>query len=229
MVTQEALEAADRLDIQPRQQRWRSATYCVLDAVWSIGANYDAVVAPLVKRVADACGDAQPLTPEIDAPGPDPTPLIDFRSRFPSPESLLEVTHNRQRTSSTSGIPKTEAVLRYCDTLLENDVVDLASAQKVLTDAEKQRAVTAKLQEIPGSGVREGYFWMLVGSNDLVKPDRQVLRWLREHGIVTDVAGARTVLAEIARELSDRRGLPVTPWELDNAIWRAVSRSSARY
>jgi hypothetical protein len=29
------------------------------------------------------------------------------------------------------------------------------------------------------SGVRRGYLWMLIGHDDLVKPDRVVLRWLQ--------------------------------------------------
>lgn len=35
-VTQDLIDAADQLDIQPRLQRWRSVTYCALDAVWSL-------------------------------------------------------------------------------------------------------------------------------------------------------------------------------------------------
>ncbi|MDO5627401.1 MAG: hypothetical protein Q4G43_03670 [Mobilicoccus sp.] len=224
-----AVEAADRLDIQPREQRWRSVSYCVIDAVWSIGAKYDPVVAPLVRRVAAAYGDDQPLTQNIDNPGDDPAPLPDFRARFSSPEALMEVVNNEQRTSPRGGILKTEAVIRYVDTLLEHDVRDLVSAQDVLNDRDAESAVTQSLAQIPGRGVREGYFWMLIGANHLVKPDRQVLRWLSDNDIDTDVEGARGVLAEIARRLSERRGVEVTPWEVDNAIWRSITQSAARY
>ncbi|WP_334139475.1 hypothetical protein [Corynebacterium variabile] len=70
---------------------------------------------------------------------------------------------------------------------------------------------------------------MLVGADDVVKPDRQVLRWLSDHDVLTDVAGARDVLAQIANQLSERRGVAVTPWQVDNAIWRSITRSTARY
>jgi hypothetical protein len=61
MVERSLVDAVEGLDLKPRQQRWRSLSYCVLDAVWSIGAVYDTVVAPLVWRVAAANGDSAPL------------------------------------------------------------------------------------------------------------------------------------------------------------------------
>ncbi|WP_433566807.1 hypothetical protein ACQP1O_17435 [Nocardia sp. CA-151230] len=30
--------------------------------------------------------------------------------------------------------------------------------------------------------MRRGYRWMLVGNEDVIKPDRMVMRWLQVHG-----------------------------------------------
>lgn len=47
------LDAITALDPQPRGRRWTSLSYCIVDAVWSIGARYNAVVVPIVNRVAE--------------------------------------------------------------------------------------------------------------------------------------------------------------------------------
>lgn len=78
------LAVAARLPLQPRGRRWRSLTYCIVDAVWSIGARYDTVVVPLVRRVArehDPGGD--PLTDATTALPPDPAPIPAFLSALP--------------------------------------------------------------------------------------------------------------------------------------------------
>ncbi len=97
------LALAAVLPLQPRRQRWRSLTYCIVDAVWSIGAHYDNVVVPLVRAVAhqhDPGGD--PLTSAVGSLPPDPAPLPAFRGRFGDPDDLVAVT-NRQRTATRNG------------------------------------------------------------------------------------------------------------------------------
>ena len=47
---------------------------------------------------------------------------------------------------------------------------------------ERFAAVNADLRAIPGEGahaVRRDYLWMLIGQDDLIKPDRMVLRWFK--------------------------------------------------
>jgi hypothetical protein len=63
---------------------------------------------------------------------------------------------------------------------------------------------------------------MLCGRDDLIKPDRMVLRWLARHaGQQVTAADARDMLAWAAKDLTDRLGRTVTPWMADHAIWRA--------
>src|SRR3954453_5333642 len=94
-------ERVAALGPRPREQRWASLSACVLDAVWSIGARYDAVVAPLVRRVLEDGATGPLLAPE--PPAQDVYPLERFTDRFPDEEALLAVARNRQRTSTRNG------------------------------------------------------------------------------------------------------------------------------
>lgn len=213
------VSAVGELDIRPRERRWTSVTYCVLDAVWSIGISYERYVVPAVRRVATAAGDESPVVAADAVPSHDPLPLSTFRAAYTTTEQLVAVTSSH-RTSSRSGILKAQAALRYADVLTGFGIDTLADASKALTETDRVDEISAELRRIPGDGVRTGYFWMLVGDDDTVKPDRMILRFLDRHGAPTDVLGAKTILRELAEHLTTP-GRPVTPWMVDHAIWRA--------
>ena len=215
------VSAVETLDVQPRARRWTSVTYCVLDAVWSIGIGYDAHVVPAVRRVASAAGDETPVAATDAVPSVDRLPLSTFRTTYPTPDRLVAVTSSH-RTSSRNGILKAEAALRYADVLTGFGIDTLADASKALKDTDRMDEISAELRRIPGDGVRAGYFWMLVGDDDTVKPDRMILRFLDRHSAPTDVLGAKAILRELAERLTTPER-PVTPWMVDHAIWRAES------
>lgn len=217
------LSAARDLDLAPRTHRWRSLTSCVLDAVWSIGVTYDSHVVRYVRAVFADMDGGDPLTTELLDPGSDPTPLSDFRTRFPTAEDLMKLT-SRHLTSPRSGIRKADAALRYADVLRADGVDTMADARSCLQDKDRAAALTAELKRIPGDGVRTGYFWMLVGADDLVKPDRHALEWLGPHVPKVDVDTARQILDQLATTLSSDPGHKVTPAQLDHAIWRHRAR-----
>lgn len=217
--------AVRKLDPQPRQRRWVSASFCVLDAVFSIGAHYDRHVVPVVGRVASDFGVASPSVPMSVPESADPVPLDSFLDRYRSVAALLEAVKNRQNTSTRSGISKADAALRYAAVLCEHEVTTLDDARTLLTDGDRLDAVEAALRQVPGeggSGVRRGYLWMLIGDQGTVKPDRMVLRWLARHGVDATPDSARGILRDIARELSSGSGREVTAWEVDHAIWQAA-------
>ena len=81
-----------------------------------------------------------------------------------------------------------------------------------------ERAVRA----IPGqgSGVSLRYFWMLAGSDDFVKPDRMVLRFLQAAlGRPVPVAEAQRLLSDAAEQLKAKYA-HLTPRLLDYAVWQ---------
>ena len=215
-------ERVAALGPRPREQRWASLSACVLDAVWSIGARYDGVVVPLVRRVLDD-GASGPLL----SPGPpidDVHPLSRFVERFPDEDSLLEVAQNRQRTSTRSGITKARAALGYARVLLDHGIDDVAAANQALSSPPLLASIDNRLRRVRGEGqygIRRGYFWMLCGDDGRIKPDRMVLRWLAPHG-VRDPHVAQQLLIDVAEFLTREGATKVTPWEVDHAIWLAA-------
>jgi hypothetical protein len=178
----ELVDAVAALDPQPRKQRWVSLSLCIVDAVWSIGAHYDNVVVPLVRNLAKELGVEQPTVPMSEPIAADPLPLT--RVADLSVDQLIEST-NWQNTSTRGGIRKADAVLRHIHVFGAHGVTSLADAIALFGDEKRFAAVNKDLRAIPGEGahsVRRDYLWMLVGQDDLIKPDRMVLRWFKKHG-----------------------------------------------
>lgn len=213
------IDAIVALDPSPRTHRWSSISLCVLDAVWSIGANYDSVVTPLVHRFAAAYAVPQPLVP-IEAPlPPESFPLRHLASL--DVVELLGVT-NRQRTSTRGGIVKAEAVLRYAQILASYQVETLDDGMALLSRSKDLQVVDDALANVPGDGqfgVRRGYLWMLIGHDEKIKPDRMVLRWLSRIGFDVDPLQAKTLILDAVARVSGELGRDVTAWEIDHAIW----------
>ena len=209
------------LNPQPRQYRWTSLTYCIVDAVWSIGSDYDNVVLKVVKDVAAVFKDESPTIPAQSLLPKDPVPLERFLERFQRTDALLEVT-NHQLTSTRNGSPKAHVVLEHAVRLRGANVDTLAEAQELLNDPARAEVVDRTLRGLPGDGqhgIRRGYFWMLVGDDNQVKPDRMVLRWLHAQGSeVRSPATAAALLREVAESMS-ANGRPTSAWEVDHAIW----------
>lgn len=215
------VSAVVALDPQPRERRWVSLSLCIADAVWSIGAHYDNVVVPLVRRFATKFGVEQPTIPMSEPLGADPLPLAELADV--SVEDLISLT-NRQNTSTRGGIRKADAVLRHIRAFRSHGVEDLGDAIALFGNDERLAAVNADLRKIPGEGahaVRRDYLWMLIGQDDLIKPDRMVLRWFRHHGVTVDPVGARDLIAALVPAVSTGLKRPVTAWEIDHALWNA--------
>jgi hypothetical protein len=119
MADRSLADAVELLDPRPRPRRWVSLAYCVLDAVWSIGAVYETVVTPLVHRVAAANGDTSPLVSASAQPPADPLPLVVLLQRYQDASALQDIT-NKQLTSPRNGVPKAEAALRYARILVDH-------------------------------------------------------------------------------------------------------------
>jgi hypothetical protein len=221
---QELATAVGKLDPQPRQRRWVSLALCIADAVWSIGAHYDNVVTPLVRKLAKEFDVREPTVPGNQPLGTDPLPLQQLVAL--SVDELTRLT-NQQRTSTRGGILKSKAVLEHCCVFLDHYVNSLDDIPGLFADSERFAAVDKALRSIPGEGghgIRRNYLWMVVGQDDLIKPDRMVLRWLGRQGVNVDPAAARDAIAALVPLVSAGLGRTVTAWEIDHAMWQSARR-----
>ncbi|MDJ0403225.1 hypothetical protein QNA23_07025 [Rhodococcus erythropolis] len=214
--------AIKELDPQPRERRWSSLTFCILDAVWSIQANYKTTVVPLVERVAATLDISNPSV-AASTVCIDPLPINRFLEEFDIIR-LLETT-NKQRTSTRGGITKAQAVLEHGQALQKHGVETIDQAQLLFENPGHFRAVNADLRHIKGEGahgIRRSYFWMLVGDHDRVKPDRMVLRWFKHHGHTFNPAeAAETIAVVVDRINSEVPARKLTAWEVDHALWKS--------
>lgn len=223
-------DAVVALDPKPRQLRWVSLSLCIVDAVWSIGANYDTVVVPMVReRVAKALGVESPTAPAAGFRAKDPTSLQKLEKLGSA--RLTELT-NLQRTSTRNGILKSDAVLEHCRVFRAHKIENLEQAIALTEDESRFAAVDKALRSIPGEGsygIRRNYLWMTLGNDDLIKPDRMVLRWLEGQGVKTDPDGARSIIAAMVSKVELLGGRRPTPWEIDHAIWLATRAKKKRH
>lgn len=218
--------AVAALEPRPRQRRWVSVTFCVVDAVWSIGSRYDSTVVPVVKRVADDFGVLEASVPNAAPASEDPVPLQRFRGAY-DVDRLTKRT-NRQRTSTSGGALKAEAALEYARILVSHRIETIDDARSAIADPALFNRVESDLKKVPGDGshgIRRGYFWMLVGDDSRVKPDRMVLRWFASQQLNLNPDQAAHVIAQVVERLNSTSGeSAVTAWEVDHAIWNAGRR-----
>ena len=207
------------LNPKPRDRRWNSLSLCIVDAVWSISANYDTTVVKVVRNLATSFEISQPLIPLTDPLPDDPLPTTVLAEL--TEDELLART-NRQRTSTRNGITKADAVLQYARIFNEHDVSTLRDAIALLADEDRLGALDQELRKVKGdgiNGIRRGYLWMLIGQDDLIKPDRMITRWLAQFGVPDDPALAREYLTAAAPVVTGSLGRTVTPWEIEHAVW----------
>jgi len=164
----------------PDEYRYASVGHCVLDAVFSIGVKY-ASTRLVVKRYCEKRGIPRFRPTEALLTPAEQEPLSAFIAYGDSqgPEVFAEQTLcNHHRTSPRSGILKADACLRFAKVLRSfgveffQDLAPLAFDPKLDTQL---RAVHGQR-----SGIAIQYFWMLAGSQDLIKPDRMILRFITE-------------------------------------------------
>jgi hypothetical protein len=187
----------ERMDVQD------DLVLAVIDAVWSIGVRAGGV-ANVLARYEALRGEERHTFAEFVA-------FVDALGGF---EAFADAVKNRQRTSTTNGILKAEAVYRQAAMLAEAGVEDVSG----LTESVRERWM-----EVPGS--KSGTSWsalLLVTGHDTVKADRMLRRFCAAALETTEsrVSAKRAhslVLAAAAR-------LGVSARALDGAIWSHESR-----
>lgn len=200
---------------------YQSLPLCVIDAVWSIGVRYESV-----RNVVDRyCKKWDLLNIRTDRnslpPKSEQETIAAFCARVKpmGAERLAdEVFENRQRTSSKNGILKAEAVCRFAQALGAHGVDYFED----VPNAVKKVELEGRILRIPGqsSGISIRYFWMLAGSDEFVKPDRMILKFLEKAlGRLVNSNEAQTLLQTATQRL--RASHPhLTPRLLDHEIWK---------
>lgn len=164
----------------PAEYYYQSLPLCVIDSIFSIGVNYKSVQNVILKyckrfSLNQFRSDRTALPPKTDQ---ESTQEFCKKLEAYTPESLADIFDNVQRTSTRGGILKAEAVFLFAKTLNTHGVQYFQDVTSVMTNS----TLHDELEGIPGqkSGISTRYFFMLAGSDDLIKPDRMILRFLAQ-------------------------------------------------
>ena len=170
----------------------------LIDAVWGIGVRAGGVANVIARYRAlrtDADGTPADLARWIESIG--------------GPEAFAAAVKNRQRTSTTNGILKAEAVHREAVLLAGAGVTDVSG----LTEAVRELWIT-----VPGQ--KSGTSWdalLIATGHDTVKADRMLRRFVAAATRTTEskvsAARAHELVVAAAAELG------VSARALDYAIW----------
>ncbi len=197
-----------------------SLPLCVIDAVYSIGVKYKGVQ-NVVKRYCTYFGFQEFREPrERVPPTSEQQPvsaLIEKMGEMGIERFAREVFQNRQRTSTQGGILKSEAVFRCASVLHDYGIDFLQDVPLRVLDTELE----AGLRQIPGqkSGISISYFFMLAGTEDLIKPDRWIRRFLKRClNTETSPEDAQHLVSGACAVLL-KKYPKMTPRLLDYVIW----------
>lgn len=198
-----------------------SLPQCVIDAVFSIGVKYTSTT-NVVKSYCAYYG-LRVHNRDHDQKGDKHTisQLIDHITSTGVRKSADVIFQNHQRTSTRNGILKADAVLRFARVLQKYGVETLAD---MLSKGLPLQA-EVEIMRIPGqkSGLSLRYLYMLSGDDSQSKPDRHVMRFLKEHtGQDYSIQQAQDLLAE-AVEILREKYPQISVRLLDYSIWNYMS------
>ena len=158
--------------IGTRKYVYNSIVLSAIESIFSIQAQYDAVVKPLVIRFAKQKAKMKNIYDDEYTPSEF---LREFEKRVFDDSAIQEVFGNLQLTSAKSGIRKGEAV-KQAICMLDNYGVQ--NRQNLLTSP-KIAEVEKAWREIKGqaSGITWRYFLMLCGNDTYFKDDTWMYRF----------------------------------------------------
>ncbi len=200
---------------------YQSLPLCVIDAVYSIGVRYSGVQR-VVARYCEWSGlrtfrtdrRSLPLTHEQES-----IAVFCERAEQIGPAAMADaVFGNRQRTSPRAGVLKAEAVYRFASVLRAHRVHSFQDVPTAADDARLESDIRSIAGQ--GSGISLRYFWMLAGSDEFIKPDRMILRFL--HSVLGQPVspGEAQLLLKGAAQRLQARFPNITPRLLDHEVWK---------
>lgn len=201
---------------------YASLPLCIIDAVYSIGANYTSTQ----KAVAHYCNIIK--TPYFRGYGSAyPVPydqrkvseLFSDIASYPTGLSAAEqLFNNRQRTSSNGGILKADAVKLFAECLMMHGIETFQAIQYALTNKDIEKDI----RSIKGqsSGITWKYFLMLSGSDDFIKPDRMIQRFVYKATGKNFSTDEVQILLKKVLPLLNEKYPALTLRLLDHEIWK---------
>lgn len=203
---------------------YQSLPLCVIDAVYSIGAHYSSTRNVVVRfckkfnlqRIRDAKNELPKTSEQLST-----SSFLNIISGYSPVELAKNVFENNQRTSAQNGILKAEAVVRFAKVLQQFDGEYFQSRSKFVGNKNFKN----EIRKIPGqrSGISTRYFYMLAGSDDFIKPDRMISRFIEERtGKRLSLKESQELIIETQKLLS-KKYENLTPKLLDFLIWNFQS------
>lgn len=208
---------------------YASVPLCLIDAVFSIGVRYSSTARAVQRFAAHQdpkwpIFDRRRMTNEAVAEKTVACLVAALEGRPPA-DTAETIFKNHQRTSPRNGILKSQAVLEFAKALSRSGIEvfeDLTDDRKVATAREQVLQVKGQ-----SSGISFDYFLLLAGSDNHVKADRMVRRFVSRAKYGHDVAPnelsippklAFNVVVTAAHLLKGE--FPnMTPRLLDSLIW----------
>jgi len=214
----------DNLDLtQPDsfENYFASVPICAINAIYSINTKYQAVL-NVIENFCNFYGYENMNTKKGEIPKLTGQPKVSEVYQKLKKHSFNELSEkvfcNRQRTSTTNGILKAEAVMKFLKILKDFKIETFQDVPKILLDENFE----LKVKEIEGqkSGVSLKYFFMLTGSKDQIKPDRMIIGFIKDAiGKLYNGKQALELINFTVKELRKQGFSNLTARHLDNIIW----------
>ena len=200
---------------------YASVPICAINAIFSINTRFEAVL-NVMERFCNYFNFE--MMYEIKAKIP---PINKQKSvtevynkvKDYDPNILSErIFQNRQRTSTSNGILKSEAVVRFLKILKDFGVEYYQNVPKLFFNETFEDCI----KRIPGqrSGISLKYFFMLTGSKNLIKPDRMVLKFIKDAiNLTLTPSEALSLVESTVKDLKKMGYKKMNARHLDNLIW----------
>jgi hypothetical protein len=213
--------------VLPEEYFYQSLPFCVIDAVYSIGVKY----ASTKKVVINYCNyfkmqrirNNRNNLPQTESQESIEAFLTKF-NELGIETFKSNIFDNRQRTSSRNGILKSEAVFRFAEVLKRYSINFFQDVPLIIAND----SFESDVRRIPGqtSGISLNYFFMLAGSENFIKADRMIIRFL-ENILNRPVTReeAQSCLAHVKDELI-KEYPNLTLRLFDSVIWNYQRRRS---
>ena len=199
---------------------YASLPHCVVDAIFSIGVRYSSTRSTVIrfceyygfKRLRDYGTDYPTKAGQVSV-----QQILSLFSNKTDEELSNNVFDNRQRTSTRNGVLKSEAVRRFLICLHEYDVQYFQDVHKVMGNESFESCI----KSIQGqrSGISLSYFFMLAGDSRSIKPDRMILRFIREATGKSLTINDASDLIKTTADVLKKDYPALTPRALDHTIW----------